>query len=163
MGVFQSTLSEADQLAELKRSAVHSGYIYKQSRWLQEWHRRYYMMIYNEEKEQKEILFCHDAHSLPTVTIRIGSLQGYGSLAELSVAGHPYCICICQAGSPVFLSAKSEEERGEFVSMLRAVLPRGTPEEEREEAARVERVIEDFRASISSSQGSASLVPAPES
>ena len=64
MGQFQSSTAKAHQLAELKRSAVHTGYISKQSRWLQEWNRRYYMLIFNEELGRKEILFAHDAHML---------------------------------------------------------------------------------------------------
>eukprot|EP00603_Paraphysomonas_imperforata_P001398 CAMPEP_0114417588 /NCGR_PEP_ID=MMETSP0103-20121206/3044_1 /TAXON_ID=37642 ORGANISM="Paraphysomonas imperforata, Strain PA2" /NCGR_SAMPLE_ID=MMETSP0103 /ASSEMBLY_ACC=CAM_ASM_000201 /LENGTH=119 /DNA_ID=CAMNT_0001585891 /DNA_START=237 /DNA_END=596 /DNA_ORIENTATION=+ len=119
-------------------------------------------MIYNDVKGQKEILFCHDAHTLPSMTIRIGSLKGPGSLTELSIDEHPYCICVCQAGSPIFLSAKSEEERGEFVSMLRAVLTKSSPEEERRESSGVARVVDDFTSSMSS-RDSASCMPMPES
>lgn len=114
------------------------------------------MMIYNEVLGRKEILFAHDAHTLPTVTLRIGSLQAYGALAELSVDKHPYCICVCQAGVPMFLSANSEEERGEFISMLRAVVPKGTEQEEHDSSLHMAKCIDDFKESQSQSESQSS-------
>ena len=131
MGQTSSSIEEESQLTDLKRIAIHSGYIYKQSRWLQEWNKRFYMLIYNEELGRKELLFCHDDNSLPTMTVRIGSLQGYGALTELSIDKHPYGISICQAGVPLFLSASSEEERKEFISVIKGVLSEGTREVEK--------------------------------